>query len=181
MTIGVSARARHMPFRGPDDVSMPSGMWVADVEVTGDASGGEMVLNVILTESAQADESFYSLEQFAYQTDQDSGLLSTFSAFNMRNYADPASPRSMTYNTGPGINGEAGRHGPLPRDTGGLTPLFLGQGPGVNVAAQLFIGLTTTNTLAVAFRTHLWGYRWGGQAMDTPTGPRRPLGSVFGE
>lgn len=178
MAIGASARSRHLPFMGSDDPSLPDGMWVADVEVTGDASGGDMACNVILTEAGDIDESYWSLEQFAAQLDQVTGVLFVLKFANQRNYADAASPRTNTIAMGTST-GLQGTTGPTGRDQPPL-PYFIGQGPAPATGVQLFIIFAATNTNTVALRIHFWGYRWGPRSLATPTGPQRPLRSPFG-
>lgn len=178
MSIAASVDVRHLPFRGTSDPSLPNEVWVADAFVTGDASGGDQAVNTVLTQASDIDESFWSLEQLALQIDRDVALGGVVKFANQRNYADPASPRTSTV-TMAGAGGVQGTTSFLGRDHT-LTPYFMGQGPAVVTGLQLFIILATANVDTLAMRSHLWGYRWGAGCMDTPTGPRRPLGSVFG-
>jgi len=166
-------------FNGSIDPALPIGLWLSDVFVTGDASGGVEANDHILTEPHDPpDDTLYSLEQVAFQLDTDTSVEGTVLILNQRNLVDPATPIvstfSMTTRTGAGD----GRSGPLGSDAGWL-PYFIGQPP-ATTTQQLFIRVQTTNTDTVALRSHLWGYLWDPGAYQAPGGPRRPLGSVFG-
>ncbi len=178
VAISGASRPRHLPFRGSSNPSLPIGMWEADAEVTGDASGGDMGVSCVLTEAGQVDDDYYSLESMEFQVDQDTAINVTSHVANMRNLANPAAPRTMAIALGV-ASGIGGRFGPRGSEFSFL-PWFFGQGPAVGTGLQLFVKIATVNTLNLAMRGRFWGYRWGARAMDTPTGPVRPPGSVFG-
>jgi len=178
MTIGVGQRVRHVPFRGANDPSLPSGIWQGDVESTGDASGGTNSVDFIFANSGEEDDSFYSLEQFGDQLDQDSARARLFIINNQHNYRAPTTPITSSYQAEEAGVGLSSRTG-WPAHAMGFLPLFLGTSPPAVALVQLFIRWTVTNVNTIAYRVHAWGYRWGPRAFDTPTGPRRPLGGVF--
>jgi len=178
MATGVGQRIRHLPFRGTDDPSLPVGMWICDVESTGDASGGENSLDVIFSDVGNPEEGFFSLEQLLDQHDVVTSEERALIFNNQRNFLSPTTPITSTFLLASGT-GLLGRTGFLGRDAN-ILPYFLGTPPRVVSGVQLFIRLSISNTDLIAFRMHCWGYRWGARAFDTPTGPRRPVGSVFG-
>lgn len=178
MTIGVSGRPTLLPLGGSEDPSLPTTIWTGDVESTGDASGGTNSVNIILSDPLDPDDAFWSLEQFGVQHDSVNAVKYIFQAVNQRNYRPGGTPITSTIMALSNA-GTTALTGWVGRDLGWL-PYFCGQGSLEGSAAQLFLNWSTENTLAAAFRLHCWGYRWGPRAVDTPTGPRRPLGSVFG-
>jgi len=156
---------------------MPSGIWQADIESTGDASGGTNNVDVVFSNSGEEDDSFYSLEQFGDQHDAADSLARQLQVANQHNYRSPTTPITSVYlasaSTGiAAVTGWAARDFPF-------LPLFLGTSPPAVAAVQLFIRWSIVNTTTVAYRVHAWGYRWGPRVFDTPTGPRRPLGGIF--
>lgn len=178
MSVGVGGRIRTLPFRGTSDPSLPASIWVVDVDTTGDGSGGANQADVIFHEAGEEDDSFYSLEQFGDQHDVVTALIRLFIVNNQRNYGAIASPVTSTI-MGEGLTGLLARTAWQGRDKTWL-PYFVGTGPAASTGLQLFLRFAVTNTNGVAYRVHAWGYRWTARAMDTPTGPRRPMGSVFG-
>ena len=177
MTIGVSQRVRHVPFQGADDPSLPIGIWQGDVESTGDASGGANTVDFVFSNSGEEDDSFYSLEQFGEQHDVVTSQVRQVIFNNQHNYRAPQTPITSTI-MGDGGTGILGRTSWQGKDLGWL-PYFLGTSPPAQAAVQLFLRFATNNVTTVAYRVHAWGYRWGPRAFGTPTGPRRPPGSVF--
>jgi len=138
-----------------------------------------MAANAVLTEANQLDESFWTLEGVQLQLDQASALTGIFKIANMRNYANLAAPRTMTFSL-PARNGIQGTSGPVASDVQGGLPILMGQGPAPASGLQLFLIYAVTNTNAIALRSLLWGYRWSERSLDTPTGPRRPPFPPFG-
>jgi len=178
MTIGVAQHARYVPFSGNIDPALPNAVWLSDVFVTGDGSGGVKACDTILTEVGDPDDVWFSLEQVAFQHDRDASVAGTLLVLNQRNLTDPATPIVSTFVIQVGTGAGDGRSGPLSRDLEFL-PYFIGNPPSTTTQ-QLFLRIQVTNSDLIALRTHLWGYRWGPGAFDTPSGPRRPAGSVFG-
>jgi len=178
MTIGVAQRVRHLPFRGTDDPSLPIGVWQADVDSPGDASGGQNSCDIIFNNAGEIDDNFYSLEQFGDQHDVVTGTVHEFIVNNQRNRGAETSPiTSVIVSTSvTGLSGRTGWQGSmLP-----WLPYFVGDPPQATTNTQLFLRFSVTNTNGIAYRLHAWGYRWGPRAFDTPSGPRRPVGSIFG-
>jgi len=179
MSVGVSQFIRHLPFNGSSDPSLPTGIWLVDVESTGDASGGENSLDVGFSTTDSFDDSFYSLEQFLTQHDAVTSLSQLFQAASQKNLVTPTTPITSTVlmvSSGTGIAGVTGWNG---RALAWL-PYFCGQAHNDLAGVQLFLRFRITNTDTVAFRVHAWGYQWSSRCIATPTGPRRPPDSVFG-
>lgn len=179
VSVGASQFARHLPFDGSSDPSLPTGIWQADVEVTGDASGGTISADVLLQGSGEPEDTFYSLEQWLDQHDTAGGTTRVLRFLNQHNYRDPATPISSSHQ-GAGAGGSGTATGWQGRD---IYPqrYFVGRAAPPSVAVQLFIRFETTNTLNIAYRIHAWGYKWSGRAIATPMGPRRPPFGVFGD
>ena len=115
MTIGVAQRARHLPFEGTSDPSLPVSMWICSVESTGDASGGTNSTDVILTESGSGDDGFWSLEQFLDQHDETTARDRLLIFNNQRNLIAPATPLTSSWLMD-GATGFSARTGILGRD-----------------------------------------------------------------
>jgi len=178
MSIGVSQFVRHMPFEGSSDPSLPDGMWHVAVESIGDASGGDNTLDVGFATAGSSEDFFYSLEQFG---DQHDTVVETPRIFQIANQRNPVAPTVPITSTVMG----AVVAPPLPvtgwkgTDMGWL-PYWCGQTHRDLPAVQLFLRFRVANTNTVAYRLFAWGYRWSARSIATPTGPRRPPGSVFG-
>jgi len=178
MSVGDTVQARIFPFTvASRDPALPNAWWNVDIQATGDASGGENVLNVTFSESGSGDDQMWSVEQFADQHDAVTSLVRLFTASNQRNLVDPLTPITSSI-FGTGILGIQGRTGWRGFELSFL-PYFLGAPPSAASATRLFAGWVITNTDLVAYRVHAWGYRWGSQAFAAPGGPRRPVSSVF--
>jgi len=179
MAVSASDSVRYQPFEGSEDPSLPIGYWQCDIDSTGDASGGVHSLSHVLVPSGQPDPSLWSLEQVALQHDAVTQLSFILVFTNQHNPNDPTTPITSTLiNTtqAVGLDGRIGLQGRF----GASIPYFIGRSAGREASAALTIRLAVTNTDGIAFRSHLFGYRWGGRAFFTPTGPRVPPGSVFG-
>lgn len=176
MTITISQFVRNWPFRGNTDPSLPNAIWQGVTEVQGDASGGIMGADTILSQNDGIVGGLFSLEQLGFQMDQDTGLNATMFFANQHNPFDPATSITTTVML-PQANGAGdGRTGAVGKDLGWL-PYFIGQAP--PTTAQLFIRIQVPNTNGITLRSFIWGYRWDPSAFDTPTGPRRPANGVF--
>lgn len=179
MSIANAENARHMPFEGTLDPSLPIGMWQCGVQVTGDGSGGVRILNVNLSQAGDQNDSLYSLEQVLDQSDSVTANDRQIFVANAHSLVNALVPLTMTISAA-GVAGIDARQGWAGRDVGAWLPWFIGRPPPPALGLQLFIALEADNENLVAYRALLWGYRWGPRAFATPSGPVRPLGSVFG-
>jgi len=178
MSLQLTEHVRFQPFEGSEDPSLPIRYWQCSVNSTGDATGGVHTLSHALVPPGQPDPSLWSVEQVGFQHDATTTLSVLFTVINMLNRNDPSTPITVTVIM-QGLSGLNGRVGPDGRAQTFL-PFFVGSAAGREAAAGLSVHLVIANTNAVAFRSALWGYRWGGRAFYTPTGPRKPIGGVFG-
>jgi len=177
LTIVAQSDIRYQPFSGSTDPSLPIGYWQCSVNGIGDASAGLSILRHTLVPSGQADPSLWSLEQLGLQHDAATDVTKQIEVSNVHNPNDPATPITVTFQfTHEG--GQNSRSGLFPA-VGDFLPYFIGRSAGREANAQLFFDIVVTNVDGVAFRSMLFGYRWGGRAYDTPTGPRAPAGGIF--
>lgn len=176
MTVTVNVRARFQPFRGSDDPSLPTGYWHASPRVTGDASGGSQIAQVSLVRIDQADDSLWSLEALSAFYTRTTGQSAHIRVPNADNPNVPGQPHSLAFTTnlvqGANLGMIEGR------DLAFL-PLYIGK-RAFPLAAALFLEFETFNINTETLDVTMYGYQWSARSLDTPTGPRRPLGSVFG-
>lgn len=178
MSLLVLEDLRYSPFEGSVDPSLPIGYWQCSVNSIGDGSMGDHILGHTLVPSAQADPSLWSLEQIGYQRDAADAFVVMLEIDGQDNPNDPATPITSSFELGALDTPPSARQAPVGRDLAFL-PYFIGPSAGREASRALVIFLVVTNVINVAFRTMLRGYRWGGRALSTPTGPRVPPGGVF--
>lgn len=157
---------------------MPISMWQGVVEATGDASGGVNSISHLLTSAGDLDDRLFSVEHINFQHDVVTALNVLARFQNMQRKGNPALPISITRGL-PQITGLDGVNGYIGGESTFL-PVFMGSPPAPALGLNMFVTLTIANTDTVAFRAMSWGYAWSARSLDTPTGPRRPQGSVFG-
>ena len=176
MTISGTTRLAFLPFNSPPG-PFPAGMWTSQQTVIMDASGGEAIIThevVLLSEpfsalmltieqltldDARTTEQNWLLEAIGFEEHNPVGNNNLIIALRSR----------ATVGTVTALE---------PADML-RKPLFLGRcdrTSGQNSA----ISIRTDNTNGFSIRDALWGYYWTPGAMNTPGGPQRPPGSLFG-
>jgi len=173
---------QHRPFRGYDDPGLPNGIWIVQSSVLGDASGGNMILDVVFKDgSLPVPESslMYNLEQVNVVTS--TGGTSSCSV-NPSNWDElsPGFTGGVSTVWGYLLSALDALNVTASRGLwSNVTPWFLGQvrknTTNTIVRFQLLNGGATTDLSVKAE-----GYFWGPGAINAPGGPRRPTDSIYG-
>lgn len=168
------------PWAASEELALPSGGWVADGLVVGDATGGEMILQFNFQNSADPlSARLFSLEQFMLITD---ALAAVVTGWELQTSNLESFERAAILPRAWGIDMDRIR----PNAAGGsarLTnmqglPIFLGAPVVGNAPA--FISFVSDNVNLIVMRAFVQGYFWGPGASTAPGGPQRPLRSVYG-
>ena len=161
-------------FSGYEEPQYPSGMWVAHAIVTGNATGGDMTVQInIIPAASFRDSQYYSLEQFMATIDvaasQNGRLL-------MSNLDLGGSVSGQLY-TLPLLLNSSGGASLRPSDIQSWLPLFLGQQSSFNSATSLSFSLDNDDGQIVMVQAQ--GYIWGPRSTAVPGGPQRPPTGLY--
>ena len=159
-------------YSGWMDPRYPIGYWMGRLEVTGNASGGELGIDLLFQTAFPAvrNSQLYSVERFAVTSTEATDRIARIDVVNMG---------------GPGNAGFRHRYAVLIRSIGNvpnagagipeqqaLCPWFLGsQGIGGTSASLSFL---TTNLDGETFSLEAEGYRWSSRSVLIDGGPQRP-------
>lgn len=159
------------------DPGLPEQAWRAAATVTGDATGGNMTLQVDFQKATQPlSARMWSLELIAASASVAvTGLL--VAAFNMGIVRLAAPTVGVGYSADMTPAAGGGVEAVRARDLTFL-PWFLGAPRQLGLAAGITIAVSNVNMalLDIVLR----GYVWGPRSQTIEGGPRRPAGSVFG-
>lgn len=154
---------------GYDDPSLPIRIWRSSVEVTGDASGGNRIVQINLKAAGVPPGNVFSLEQLAAQDTDGDDLLDirmSTAGFEVwapflqsRDWAIPMALASLSTTLWVRME-HASPH------------LFIGRGADAGTAAAL--SFQKSNALAEEFEVHVSGYMWSPRSISTGGGFRRP-------
>jgi len=177
VTVSFRAHVARRSWRGYDDPGLPVGSYITQGAVTGNMSGGNMLVIFEFREEGQAASGrFYNIEQmevhctadptrniFMQSTNFDiigaAGLINRNWAAELENNANGISAMVTI------------RQFPL--------PIFLGiAAPVPSLSAQVEVG--TPNIDLEAFTATLQGYIWEPRSVLSEGGLRRPLDSLYG-
>jgi len=177
VTVSVSNAISRRPWRGYDDPGLPVGMYFAQNAVTGDASGGDMIIFFDFKgEGEPVSGFFYNIEQLNIFGTQ----LTTHPGHIVANNWETIGPVGLVNrqwrfqlesnaNDITAVNEEI--HFPL--------PLFLGSvAPVASLSATLEVG--TDNFDLTSLVATVQGYIWEPRSIQAPGGLRRPVDSLYG-
>lgn len=172
MTVTAAEFALTTPMPGWADVQgLPSGIWSADISLTGDASGGLRSISILFASTGQSNPRFYSLEYFNFVDTQNSTEnMSIFtSGMGSRQSGGPGFVgMNIVTNTGQTVARSS------PEETLAFKGLFLGRQSARNAPALL--GIDGDNFDTDVLRVGVAGYVWDSQAMGVSGGIKRPPG-----
>ncbi len=157
-------------FSGFDEPQWPSGYWVGQGAVTGDATGGDMTMQITFNPvTALFNSQYYSLEQmFVNQVSQNSDIMGMLMANFDRG--------SALYHLS--LVGTQSAQGNLELgDALNMRGLFLGQQRSPNSAQS--ISLTLDNVDGIVLTAKLEGYVWSARSTSVPGGPQRPPTGLY--
>jgi len=168
------------PWAASLDLSLPSGAWVVDGVVLGDASGGPKTLQFDFQKSTDPlSARLFSLEQFMLTSTSLPAAVTNWElqTFNLEAFERSAiSPQVWGIEMERDRPNSAGAAAVL--DSQSAMPIFLGA-PIVASSASGF-SFVTDNQDGIVMRAFAQGFFWGPGALIAPGGPQRPLRSVYG-
>lgn len=177
MTVSVIAHVQQRPWRGYDDHGLPVGMYIAQGLVTGDATGGNMlVIFQFRGEGVAASGRFFNVEQVECQ----------HSVAALKTCSLQATNWDLT-----GAAGLINREWMFALEDNDNTiaamttfkqlplPIFMGiTAPVPALAAQLRI--STNNVDLTTLTATIQGYIWEPRSVMAEGGLRRPIDSLYG-
>jgi len=177
VTVSVSNGLSLRPWRGYDDPGLPVGMYFAQNAVTGDASGGDMIVFFDFKgEGEPISGRFFNLEQINVFHSQ----ISTIPGHVVANNWETIGPvglvnRQWRFRLQNNANGVATMD-----DTGYLPlPLFLGSAaPLADLASTLEVGVDNVDLTSLVVT--IQGYIWEPRSIQAEGGLRRPVDSLYG-
>lgn len=177
MSVLVSSTMRQRLWRGYDDPSLPVGMWVGQIALTGDATGGTETLLLefdpqenVNTKSGR----FFNLEAFEIQSSS-AGAPGQLLIINFSQLIDGAAVnRSWTAQS---LSNEAGDSA-LPLESQLKRPIFLGTPLLAGTTASIRWIQNNADTETVVMYAE--GYIWEGRSVMAEGGLQRPVQSLYG-
>lgn len=178
MTILAAFSYRRLIWGGGDDPRLPTGVWVGNGTVVGDASGGAQFVRINFgNEGDPISGEYFNLEQFSTLISEGTSRDMFLRTVNMTPGPQDMFDRIWHYRveTLPGLGGNSGFGDIHPK-----LPLFLGarlrdaEAPGT-----LEFG-TTNLTATTSITVSAMGYIWDARSVLVPGGLERPERSLFG-
>jgi len=159
--------------------NLPSGIWLARGEVTGDGSGGTQDIEILFSSTTQLrTQEIFSLEQLSVFLTSGAAQIAALRTANL----DPDIPLPGEANAqqqwslslvvaGSGVVALTGA------DHQGVRGLFLGRQDSPNVNTGVTVQVANVTGIALAVRAQ--GYIWGPRSVSANQGPRRPVSGVY--
>ena len=177
MTIAVSNAISIRPWRGYDDPGLPVGMYFAQNAVTGDASGGDMViLFEFKGEGEPVSGRFFNVEQINIFHSSGTSKSGHIQALNWETIGPVGLVnRHWRFELEPDLSGASAMtdqiYFPL--------PLFLGSvAPVASLAADLQVAIDNIDLTSLV--ATIQGYIWEPRSVQAEGGLRRPVDSLYG-
>ncbi len=177
MTVSFLESIHIRPWRGYDDPGLPVGMYFAQGAVTGDASGGDMlILFGFKGEGEPVSGRFFNLEQInifhsSNLTKQGHIVANNFETLGPVGLVNRQWRFSLIDNRNDVSAMNEGLYLPL--------PLFLGSvAPVASLAADLEVGIDNVDVTSLV--ATIQGYIWEPRSVQAEGGLRRPVDSLYG-
>jgi len=158
-------------YSGWIDPRYPIGYWQAGLDVTGDATGGRLSIDLLFQPAAPAflNSQMYSVERISLTADDGTNRIAKLFAVNMGGPANLGFEHQYAIFLEPmtGLGESA-----LVPVTMNLLPWFLGSQRTAGISASL--SYQGVNSNGVLFRFEAEGYRWGARSVLIDGGPQRP-------
>lgn len=177
MTAQFIAHVQQRLWRGYDDPGLPVGMYFTQGAVTGDASGGQMVVSFCFrAEGDAASTRFYNIEQMeVFHSDSANKTI----ALQAVNWDRVASAGLVNRQWHARLINNANGVAAMATDQQFPLPIFLGiTSPVPDVVCE--INVSTPNINITSFVATMQGYIWEGRSMLSQGGLRRPIDSLYG-
>lgn len=177
MSVITNFRVDRRPWRGYDDPGLPSGMWIAEGEVVGDASGGFAETRFLFQiASDPLSGRLWSLEQVGAQVVANAPQNVLLRTQNM-DFLTPAIPVGV-HNAVLELAVTSDLTITATRVRDMFPRMFLGRPTTAGLECGLRVLFANANTVAV--RAIVQGYTWEPAALLVAGGVRRPADSLWG-
>jgi len=164
-------------YSGWLDPRYPIGYWQAALEVTGDASGGLLGIDLVFqpAEPVFLNSQMYSVERFGIATNDANQRLGRLTAVNMGGPANVGFSHEYSILLDPItiVGGSAARGSEMT-----FLPWFLGSQRTPGITASVSVVLSNNDT--VVFKFEAEGYRWSARSVLVDGGPQRPPTGPYG-
>jgi len=177
VTVSFNESIHIRPWRGYDDPGLPVGMYLAQGAVTGDASGGDMIVFFEFKgEGEPISGRFFNLEQlnvFHSDTGAKVGhlVVNNFETLGPVGLVNRQYAFTLTNNNN-GVSAMDQRlYIPLPFFMGSVAPV-------ASLAAQVEVGVDNVDLSSLV--ATIQGYIWEPRSIQAPGGLRRPVDSLYG-
>lgn len=175
MTIAAVIQAIRRPERGWDNPGYPTGIWEAAGSVTGDASGGNRVIQINLRSTSGLPVGIaYSLEELMVRDADGAASVGDYQTTNFRIAGGVQTQwRRFISLTVPSTATIA-----LQNSESHIRPVFLGIAHANNVAASVTVSIINQDTevLSAIARGYMWDPR---SVLQAAGGYRRPVDGMF--
>lgn len=177
MTVSADVGIRQRTWAGYTDPGLPVGMYRSEQVVTGDVSGGVMLVQFIFRAEANAVTGrFYNIEQLEVMR-AGVAVNGNLQTFNFERVG-PSGLVNMEHRLRLELDG--GTFGSsLDMDASVEMPLFLGS-PQALADLEAQVNIIFPNTNAVAMAAIIQGYIWEPRSILAEGGLRRPVDSLYG-
>jgi len=177
VTVSVVNAIAIRPWRGYDDPGLPVGMWFAQNAVTGDASGGDMIIFFVFKgEGEPVSGRFFNIEQINF-FHSDTTAKAGHVVLNNWETIGPVGLVNRQYRFR--LQSNANGLSAMNEEVYFPLPLFLGSvAPIASLAADVEVGVD--NVDLTSFVATLQGYIWEPRSIQAPGGLRRPVDSLYG-
>ena len=175
MSVTVLQDITYERFNGWREPQFPEGMWFGHAEASGDASGGPLLINLLLLPGTLATLSskLFTVEAISYETNGSGVNVVRFNATGF--IGQLGGERRNVLSTLTQSNGNVG-NSIQGRDLAAL-PKWLGSQRAVGQAATFQAVSTNENGVDMIFEAS--GYWWGPRAVLANGGPQRPPGGLY--
>lgn len=159
-------------YSGWLDPRYPIGYWQAALSVIGDATGGNLAIDLLFQPAFPAflNSQMYSVERFALRSTESSDRVVSISTVNM------GGPSNLVFSNEYAVQirsianvttAAAGQD-----QSQNLVPWFIGSQRQAGTSASL--SLITSNLDGITFKLEAEGYRWSARSVLVDGGPQRP-------
>jgi len=177
VTVSVANAINIRPWRGYDDPGLPVGMYVAQNAVTGDASGGDMIIFFDFKGEGEAVSGrFFNIEQLNVFHSTTASKDGHFVINNFETLG-PVGLVNREYRFRLAANGNG--LSAMTEQVYFPLPLFLGSvAPVASLAASFEVGIDNIDLSSLV--ATIQGYIWEPRSIQAPGGLRRPVDSLYG-
>jgi len=163
-------------YSGFADPRFPIGYWQAALALTGDATGGSLVIDLLFQTALAGflNSQMYSLERFSIHSTEGSQRTVRIGTVNMG--GPSTQPFSHRYGVALLLISDEGILA-LEGESAVLTPMFLGSPQNAGISASLSVFTQNVNTITVTFEAE--GYRWSPRSVLVDGGPQRPPTGLY--